>query len=161
MPTGNSRTPTGVRATRRRSFARYPCLALTCCSTMRRKRRQFDGIVSAGDAQRSGEAPLHIDGKGVLNGKEASLQIIGDPLSRVRAKAPYAFTFDERSSGSRLTAEGSLLHGLNLQELDATFAASGADLKDMYYLTGTKLLRHRQLPPFRQAHAARQHIAVP
>ena len=104
------------------------------------KRRQFDGIVSAGNAQRSGEAPLQIDGKGLLNGKEASLQIIGDPLSRVQTEAPYAFTFDERSSGSRLTAEGSLLHGLNLQELDATFEATGADLRDMYYLTGTRFL---------------------
>jgi hypothetical protein len=103
------------------------------------KHRQFDGTLSA----RSGGAapqPLRIEGKGQLNGRPVEFDLDGDPLAGARADKRFAFSFSERSSGSRLTGKGFLLQPFDLHQFDASFEASGADLKDLYYLTGTKLI---------------------
>ena len=105
------------------------------------KHRQFEGSVSAQDANGgAGPSPLRIEGKGQLNGKPVDFELDGDPLSTARADSHYAFSFKERSSGSRLSGKGYLLQPFDLHQFDATFEATGADLKDIYYLTGTKLI---------------------
>jgi uncharacterized protein involved in outer membrane biogenesis len=104
------------------------------------KNRQFDGTVTARDSKGPHETqPLRIEAKGQLNGRPVSFELIGDPLRTASRSKPYGFTVAERSSGSHLAAKGTLKE-FDLLNLDADFEASGADLKDIYYLTGTKLI---------------------
>jgi len=105
------------------------------------KHRQFDGIVSANDAKgREGEQPFRIEGKGKLNGRSVTFEVEGDPLRTAGREQRYAFRFDERSSGAHLSGSGFLRRGFDVRSYDANFEASGADLKDMRYLTGTRLI---------------------
>jgi hypothetical protein len=105
------------------------------------KHRQFDGMISAHDANGPpGLQPLSIEGKAQLNGKPLSFELSGDPLRTADRSRHYTFSFSERSSGSQLAAKGFLLHGFDVHSYDASFEASGADLKDMYYLTGARLI---------------------
>ncbi len=105
------------------------------------KHRHFDGSVSAHDANGPQQLqPLRIEGKGQLNGKPLSFELSADPLRTASRSGQYAFSFSESSSGSHLTAGGFLQHAFDLRSYDATFAATGADLRDMYYLTGAHLI---------------------
>ena len=97
----------------------------------------FDGVLSAGEP--GADAALRIEGKGRLNGHEATLVIDGDPLATVSSDKPYHFTFDERSTGSRLTGRGTLPQPFDLSVLDGTLEANGEDLKDLYFLVGLLL----------------------
>ncbi len=106
-----------------------------------RRHLQFDGTVSA-EAPRQSAAParLHIEGKGQLNGRPASLELSGDPLGSVRRDAPYAFDITELSSDSRAELHGSLPQPFDFTAMNGTFAAAGADLADFYFLTGVRLM---------------------
>jgi AsmA family protein len=106
-----------------------------------RRHLVFDGVVSAHDASDAhGAGPLQIEGTGQLNGKTATFDLTGDPLAGVKRGKPYHFSFDERSSGSRLTGHGFLLRPFQMDALDTTFEGTGADLKDLYFLTGVSLM---------------------
>jgi AsmA family protein len=106
-----------------------------------RRHLQFNGTVSAQDAEGTeGLRALRIQGAGELNGRPTVFEITGDPLAGASRAKPYGFSFDERSSGSRLTGRGFLLRPFNFDQLDTSFEAAGADLKDLYFLTGVKLL---------------------
>ena len=105
------------------------------------KNRRFDGTVSAYDAKGAdGVQALRIEGRGQMNGRPVSFELTGDPLRSASRDRHYAFSFTERSSGSRLAGKGFLQQAFDVRAYDATFEASGADLRDMYYLTGTKLI---------------------
>jgi AsmA family protein len=104
------------------------------------KHRQFDGTISAHADGPQGEPPLRIEGKGQMNGKPVNFELSGDPLLSASRGRRYGFKFSEHSSGSHLVAHGFLNQGFDLRSYDASFEASGADLRDMYYLTGTKLI---------------------
>jgi AsmA family protein len=105
------------------------------------KHRRFDGTISAHDAiDAQGLQPLRIEGQGQLNGKALNFELSGDPLRTASRSQHYSFSFSERSSGSHLVAGGFLQHAFDLRSYDANFEASGADLKDMYYLTGARLI---------------------
>lgn len=105
------------------------------------KHRQFDGRISVHDATTPpGAQPLRVEGKGQLNGRPVNFDFSGDPLRTASRGKPYNFSFSERSSGSQVVAGGFLLHAFDLRTYDANFEASGADLRDMYFLTGTKLI---------------------
>jgi uncharacterized protein involved in outer membrane biogenesis len=102
---------------------------------------QFDGTVSAQDESgMGGLQSLRLAGRGQLNGRAASFEIIGDPLATASHKRPYHFAFDERSSGSRLTGQGYLPRPFDFDLLDTSFDAAGADLKDLHFLTGVALV---------------------
>jgi uncharacterized protein involved in outer membrane biogenesis len=106
-----------------------------------RRHLQFDGTVSALDEDGTAESqPLRIEGSGQLNGKPMTFEVTGDPLARASHREPYHFSFIERSSGSRLDGHGVLPQPFNFTIVDATFDASGADLKDLYFLTGVTLM---------------------
>jgi len=103
--------------------------------------RQFDGTISAHDVDaHQGTQPLRIEGKGQLNGRPVDFEIGGDPLRNASRGQHYGFKFSEHSSGSHLTGSGFLHQGFDLRTYDAMFEVSGVDLRDMYYLTGTKLI---------------------
>jgi uncharacterized protein involved in outer membrane biogenesis len=102
---------------------------------------QFDGAVSVEDEKGAdGLRPLRIDGVGQLNGRVATFESTSDPLATMSPDRPYHFAFAERSSGSRLMGRGSLSQPFTFDELDTTFEAAGADLKDIYLLTGVTLV---------------------
>jgi uncharacterized protein involved in outer membrane biogenesis len=100
---------------------------------------QFEGVVSARGPGQSAER-LQMEGKGQLNGRAIALELHGDSLGTVRRDAPYAFEFTEQSGGSRMQLRGSLPKPFDFNLLDGTFEASGANLKDLYFLTGATLV---------------------
>lgn len=102
---------------------------------------EFDGAVSIEDVSGAGgPRPLRISGEGQLNGRAVTFEITSDPLVSMRRDAAYHFTFAERSSGSRLAGGGALARPFTFDLLDTTFDAAGADLKDLYFLTGVSLV---------------------
>lgn len=105
-----------------------------------RRHLLFDGRLTTKDTQTAGmTAPLRIEAKGHLNGRDVTLSIEGDPLSGIARSTPYSFSVDARSSGSHLAGHGSISHPFDLRYLEGEFTASGADLKDLYYLAGVHL----------------------
>jgi AsmA family protein len=106
-----------------------------------RRHLNFKGIVSAQDAKNSdGSDALQIQGSGQLNGNPVTLELAGEPLAGATHDRPYHFSFSENSTGSHLTAKGSLPKPFDFGLTEATFEASGADLKDLYFLTGVNLV---------------------
>jgi uncharacterized protein involved in outer membrane biogenesis len=99
----------------------------------------FDGEVSArdvpGDAQ-----PLHIEGRGQLNGAAGDFVLTAQPPARADVNHPFEFTFTEHSSGAELIVHGSLPQPPDLGLLEARFESRGQDLKDLYQLTGLSLV---------------------
>jgi AsmA family protein len=83
--------------------------------------------------------PLQIEGSGTLNQRAVAFRLKGDALPSAAPDKPYEFEFDERSSGTHITAHGSLPRAFDLRWVDAVFDAGGADLRDMYYLVGVSL----------------------
>ena len=102
-----------------------------------RRHLKFEGTVSVDG---TGTAPLRIEGRGELNGRADSFQIIGESLARASHEAAFRFSFEEHSSGSRLTGHGLLPKPFDFGLIDATFQAAGEDLRDLYYLTGVTLI---------------------
>jgi AsmA family protein len=101
----------------------------------------FEGTVTAEERGGSEGLPsLHIEGTGQLNGRAATLELTGDPLLSASPDKPYRFTFAERSSGSHVSGSGFVPRPFDLRFYDIAFDATGADLKDLYYLTGVNLV---------------------
>lgn len=105
-----------------------------------RRHLKFEGRVSAYEVKGTAAPPLRIEGAGQLNGRSVIFKIDGDPLAAASHAKPYRFTYAESSSGSRLTGGGVLPRPFDFDELDATFDAAGADLRDLYFLTGVALV---------------------
>jgi hypothetical protein len=105
-----------------------------------RRHLQFDGIVSTDGADGGATPRLTIRGKGQLNGHADSFDIDADPLTAASHKIPYQFQFTERPSGSDLKGHGALPQPFNFDIIDASFDAAGADLTDLYFLTGVTLI---------------------
>jgi len=105
----------------------------------RRRHLQFEGTASADGGDGAGSR-LTIKGDGQLNGRTDSFEITGDPLTAARHDIPYHYTFSERSSGSELVGHGTLPKPFDFNSIDASFEASGENLKDLYFLTGVTLV---------------------
>ena len=103
-----------------------------------RRHLVFDGKLTAKGTD-GALARLQIALTGRLNGRDFGLSILGDPLATVARDKPYGFELQEHSSGSELTGQGSLLQPFDFRLLDGTFAAHGADLRDLYFLIGATL----------------------
>jgi uncharacterized protein involved in outer membrane biogenesis len=102
--------------------------------------RLTEGPQAGAESREAGAAlPLRISIKGDLNDRQATVIITGDPPATASRDKPYNFTLDERSSGSHLTGHGSLAHPFDFRELDGSFEANGADLKDLHFLVGVNL----------------------
>ena len=97
----------------------------------------YDGDFSIDGSDSS--QPLQMEGSGTLNQHTVTFRLKGDSLQSAAPGKPYAFEFDERSSGAHITANGSLPRPFDLGLIDAEFDASGADLRDLYYLVGISL----------------------
>jgi uncharacterized protein involved in outer membrane biogenesis len=101
---------------------------------------QFSGTVSVAEtAAGAGPPSLRIEGRGPLNGRPVVLVIVGDPLLSVRRGRPYHFTLEERSGSAHLSGQGFIERPFDLRALQGTFAATGPDLRDLYFLIGLGL----------------------
>ncbi|MGB9332597.1 MAG: AsmA family protein [Steroidobacteraceae bacterium] len=101
---------------------------------------QFSGTASVAEtAAGAGPPSLRIEGRGPLNGRPVVLLIVGDPLLSVRRGRPYHFTLEERSGSAHLSGQGFIEHPFDFRRLQGTFAATGPDLKDLYFLIGLGL----------------------
>ncbi|MEO6185202.1 MAG: AsmA family protein [Steroidobacteraceae bacterium] len=103
----------------------------------------FDGKLSAVG---SGADNLRIDASGTLNTRPATVSVVADPLAAARRDTPYRFRFDARSSGATVSGHGALARPFDMRRLQSTLAASGDDLKDLYFLVG---LNFPDTGPFR------------
>jgi AsmA family protein len=97
----------------------------------------FDGDLSV--VGPNSPQPLQMEGSGTLNRRAVTFRLKGDALPSAAPNKPYAFEFDERSSGTHVTAHGALPRAFDLHLVDAEFDVSGADLRDLYYLVGISL----------------------
>ena len=80
-----------------------------------------------------------MQGSGTLNQHAVTFRLKGDALPSAAPDKAYKFEFDEHSSGAHLTGHGALPRPFDLGLVDAEFDASGADLRDLYYLAGVSL----------------------
>jgi uncharacterized protein involved in outer membrane biogenesis len=104
------------------------------------RRLKFDGHLTAQDLPGGGPtAPLRIEGAGQLNGRTANFALNGDPLATVTRDKPYRFDFMEASSGTLLTGTGDVPKPFDFHYLELQFESTGADMKDLYFLTGLGL----------------------
>ena len=102
---------------------------------------KFKGTVSARQVvDKNSSQAVQISGTGILNGREASFEVIGDSLASASHESPYHFVFAEHSSGSRLNGRGFMSRPFDFDLIDASFDAAGEDLKDLFYLTGVNLI---------------------
>ncbi len=102
-----------------------------------RRHLVFDGDLSL--AGPDSARPFQMEGSGTLNQRAVTFRLTGDALASASTEKPYAFAFDERSSGTHVTARGTLPRPFDLHMVDAEFDANGDDLRDMYYLVGIRL----------------------
>jgi uncharacterized protein involved in outer membrane biogenesis len=101
----------------------------------------FVGTVSAADPESAASpAPLRLEGSGQLNGRSVAFEVTADALATASHRTPYHFTYTENSSGTRIQGSGVLPQPFAFDILDARFEAVGPDLKDLYFLTGVRLL---------------------
>ncbi len=75
----------------------------------------------------------------MLNGRMATAGVTGEALASVAPDRPYKFHFDERSSGSHLTADATIARPFAFSQVTASFTAQGDDLRDLHYLVGVRL----------------------
>jgi uncharacterized protein involved in outer membrane biogenesis len=105
-----------------------------------RRRLKFDGILTAQDLPQGGPTPpLRIEGAGQLNGRPTNFALNCDPLATVTRGKPYRFDFLEASSDTLLTGRGQVPQPFDFHYLDLVFESTGADMKDLYFLTGLSL----------------------
>jgi len=108
---------------------------------------RFDGTVSTREAagQNSASA-FRLRGEGQLKNEPFTLSITGGPLVNVRPDRPYPFDAEVRGGATRITARGEVPKPFDLGVITASITASGADLADVYDLTGVTT---PNTPPYR------------
>lgn len=103
------------------------------------RKLRFSGTIAASQAADINAQSLHLDGTGQLNGAPFTLTTTGDPLITAERGRPYNFSADIRAGATRLGFQARIAKPFDLGSLAAKFSASGADLADVYYLTGLTL----------------------
>lgn len=78
-------------------------------------------------------------GEGRINGRPFTLELTGAPLLNVRRDRPYPFVADVRAGPTHIIANGEIARPFNLSGWHADIEATGADLADLYELTGLAL----------------------
>jgi len=96
----------------------------------------FDGSLAANENSDEKGNGFQMDGKGTLNKHAFLMTVNGGPLINVDRAKPYPFKMDLTSSTAHVTADASILHPFNLGELEGSVTFKGANLADLYYLTG-------------------------
>lgn len=97
------------------------------------------------EGETGGEGGFRLTGEGTLNGNPLSLTLSGGPLVHVRRDRPYDFTAELSGGGTRMRASGAIARPFDLGRFEAQLEVAGADLADIYLLTG---LTTPNTPPY-------------
>ena len=103
------------------------------------RKLHFTGTLTASQPEGDHAQSMRLDGTGEINGAAFSLATTGDPLITAERGRPYNFSADIRAGTTRLQIQAHIDKPFDLGSLAAKFSASGADLADVYYLTGLTL----------------------
>src|SRR4029079_12064740 len=100
----------------------------------------LDGVFTtqeSSDPRNPGRFELH--GEGAINSNPFTLTFGGPPLIHVRRDIPYAFTADLRAGNTHLVGNGAITRPFDFNNWHADLQGTGADLADLYQLTGLTL----------------------
>lgn len=86
-----------------------------------------------------GQGRFAIVGDGSLNRSPFKAEASGDALLNVSPSRPYFFTAWVSAGATRIAAKGQVTHPFDLGELATSLSIRGADLNDLYRLTGLTL----------------------
>ncbi len=113
----------------------------------RRRKSTFEGTVYT-DERTVGprRGVFALCGEGRLNGEAFRAEVTGAPLLNVSPARPYPFDADVRAGATRILAKGSITRPFDLGRFDTSLTVTGADLNNLYGLTGLTL---PNTPPYR------------
>jgi len=94
----------------------------------------------------AGRGLFTLRGEGRLNGARFLADITGDPLLNISPDRPWPFRADVRAGATHIVADARILKPFNLGAYDGEVTITGADLNDLYALTGLAL---PNTPPYR------------
>jgi uncharacterized protein involved in outer membrane biogenesis len=106
----------------------------------------FTGTISSEENATEGRTAFELIGDGTLNRNPFSMNVTGGPLINIDRSKPYEFDMKVRAGATRVAARGAIDHPFDLGGLTADVTFRGANLADLYYLTGI-VLPHT--PPYR------------
>jgi len=106
----------------------------------------FSGTISSNESADKGRTAFELIGDGKLNRNPFTMNVTGGPLINIDRSKPYEFDMKLRAGATRVTANGTITHPFDLGGISADVTFRGANLADLYYLTGL-VLPHS--PPYR------------
>lgn len=80
-----------------------------------------------------------LTGEGQINDRPFAIELTGAPLLNVRRDRPYRFKADVQAGPTHIIADGAIARPFNFSNWHADVDATGADLADLYQLTGLAL----------------------
>jgi uncharacterized protein involved in outer membrane biogenesis len=101
----------------------------------------FTGNISSEERNDGQRSAFTLAGDGTLNGNKFLANIQGGPLLNVDETQPYSFTANVSSGQTKIYADGSIPHPFHLGQFSAITVMSGANLSDLYDLTGLAMPR--------------------
>jgi len=104
-----------------------------------KKRLTVVGTINASESSTGRGEGFRLVGKGTVNTNPFSLLVTGEPLMNVERDEPYHFTADVRGGATHVVMKANLPKPFDLGLINADFRVSGANLADVYYLTGATL----------------------
>lgn len=97
---------------------------------------RFSGTVSSRETISGGQRGFQMVGDGKLNRQNFHADVHGGPLINVDVDKPYAFNADVRAGATHIVAKGTITHPFDLGRFAADVKFSGANLSQLYDLTG-------------------------
>lgn len=113
----------------------------------RKRKSTFVGTIFT-DERASGvqRGVFALRGEGRLNGERFQAVVTGAPLLNVSPSKPYPFDADVGAGPTRILAKGTITRPFDLGRFETSLTVTGADLNDLYGLTGLAL---PNTPPYR------------
>jgi uncharacterized protein involved in outer membrane biogenesis len=96
----------------------------------------FTGTVSSQEVESASGSAFQLSGDGTLNGKAFAARAWGGPLIHVDASRPYHFKADVHAGTTEILADGAITQPFHLDRFETATTISGANLSDLYDLTG-------------------------
>ena len=110
------------------------------------RKMKFSGTISSHESADGGASAFQLTGQGTLNAHSFLAEIRGGPLINVDESKPYNFTADIHSGATHIIGHGAFPKPFDLGQFWAAATFSGANLSDVYYLTGVAF---PGTPPYR------------
>ncbi len=114
-----------------------------------KQKLHFTGALSSSEEVNGvGHGTFRLEGKGLLNNARFVARVTGGPLVNVDPNRPYPFDARLGAGATRLRLAGAIAHPFDFAVLSGKFFLAGADLADLYHLTGLAL---PSTPPYELA----------